>query len=110
MKREIKFRAKSKRYKGWQYWNIFTNPPIEIISKTLGEYTGRKDERGVEIYEGDIVKTHEHIDEVIWRDDLVGFSYKNDKSRMNLVDWLEHGQYAGSEVIGNIYENPKLLK
>jgi uncharacterized phage protein (TIGR01671 family) len=74
------------------------------------EYTWLKDKNGKEIYEWDILKTNEHIDYVVWRDDLCWFSYKNDNSRMNLSDWIEHWQYSWTEIIWNIYENPELLK
>ncbi len=67
------------------------------------------DWRGKEIYEGDILKTNDHIDYVEWKDEFSGFKYHNDKSRMTMVDWFEHGQYSGVEIVGNIYENPKLL-
>lgn len=119
--REIKFRAWDTKEKTmikdiWIVpecnWGVYSDNDALLISNenvVLMQYTGLKDKNGVEIYEGDILKMHEYIDCVIWRDDLCGFSFKGDKGRMNLVDWLEHGQYSDPEVIGNIYENPELL-
>ena len=73
-------------------------------------FTGLFDKNKKEIYEGDILKTNNHLDYIEWKDEFSGFKYHSDKSRMTMVDWFENGQYAGVEVIGNIYENPELLK
>src|SRR3989304_9140917 len=81
------------------------NAEFEIM-----QYTGLKDKNGKEIYEGDILRTNEHIDFIVWNEKKCGFSYSNDKSNMSLPQWFEHGQYSGTEIIGNIYENPELLK
>lgn len=74
----------------------------------LMQYTGLKDKNGKEIYEGDILK-------VDWKDNRY-------KSVIGMVEWdNENAAYrfaAGSpsevswshEIIGNIYENPELLK
>jgi len=74
----------------------------------LMQFTGLKDKNGKEIYEGDILnlpKTSYHLSfkvEVVFQDgSFVGDSF--------LAKDL--GELASkSEIIGNIYENPELLK
>jgi YopX protein len=77
---------------------------------TLMQFTGLKDKNGKEIYEGDIVRRqwegqndthHEEIYEVYWAN---GYYLKPQPKA--------HPSHVSSdvEVIGNIYENPELLK
>lgn len=85
----------------------------------LMQYTGLLDKQGKEIYEGDIVKTfYEEIAVVMYADG--GF-----KLFTNATDYKSVGTVIGQdveenylgyffkdnlEIIGNIYENPELLK
>ncbi len=75
----------------------------------LMQYTGLKDKNDVEIYEGDIkdlTGTREHLIVVVWNPETCAFCAKSKDGE------LSSHLYGGdmSEVIGNIYENPELLK
>ena len=71
------------------------------------QYTGLPDKNGKEIYEGDIVKL-DHWKPNIWQVgfDRGGFCFFNKKKVFaHDAKYLEK-----CEIIGNIYENPELLK
>jgi hypothetical protein len=74
-----------------------------VLDPVLMQFTGMKDAKGKEIYEGDVLrKTGFSPFEIKWRRD--GFDlwqYSHDR-----LDPAE----AGFEVIGNIYENPELMQ
>lgn len=81
--------------------------PPEYIE--LMQYTGLKDKYGKEIYESDIVIAYnEDCDtickgEIVWDKWECGFSIKG--AEPTFIGW-----YPELEVIGNIYENPELVK
>lgn len=75
--------------------------PIENL--ILLQYIDLKDKNGKEIYEHDIVKTEEGIiGTVEWDQKYCGFFIKNKRFTLELA--------YQCEVIGNIFENPELLK
>lgn len=85
----------------------------------LMQFTGLKDKNGKEIYEGDIVRIKHPLDQcgdfkntlgrVFWSEDESMFAHghctvKDGNGRPPKRMW----EYC--EVVGNIYENPELLK
>ena len=136
--REIKFRAWDKEKKEWvgaetggvmdlEYSGevgafMFDNDSFDIPKNVIWcQFTGLKDKNGKEICEGDIVrrvyaftkanKPKETTDQIVFSDEWGAFAFH---SKTNIgKGWSR--MYSGHkafpfEVIGNIYENPELLK
>ena len=129
MPREIKFRAWIKKKKQMIYlandylgdyymeitncgWGVFvkgvhTSVACIYNGDVLMQSTGLKDKNGVEIFEGDIVKYHPEANQGIGRVAFEGSGfYVTDDFNCTLDEFATNG----IEVIGNIYDNPELLK
>ena len=121
--REIKFRAWEDESEVMRYSNDMHL--AEFFNYCEGwkimQYTGLKDKNGKEIYEGDIIelgvekKPAFFIYEVMW--DFLGFNFRRKgtsniifpfKDDLGIYEWKKN--FLQVEVIGNIYENPELLK
>ncbi|MCR3759191.1 YopX family protein [Clostridium felsineum] len=120
--KEVKFRAWDKitnpaKMKTWgqllaqyQLTQVFTSGDefFEVM-----QYTGIQDDTGVEIYEGDIVLKESML--------VCSIKFKPFKGKVKFDEgswWIDNGKDArllftetdSLKILGNIYENPELLK
>lgn len=119
MEREILFRGKRIDNGEWvegnliqyplsSYCHIMSNHGFDdarcVLSETVGQFTGLLDKNGNKIFEGDIVKYENKIYEIKYLEKYARFAPTN-KSTVFMVCAFNH-----LEVVGNIYDNPELLK
>lgn len=124
MNREIKFRGQQINTKKWVYGYLYRNKGLYVICEniryaeeepilldTVGQYTGLHDKNGREIFEGDIVKLDSNMLKITG---IV--TYHNNEAIFVLEDLHDEIEEClwymqeDLEVIGNIYDNFKLLR
>lgn len=148
MNREILFRGKSANTGEWvegfcvQFGETYSNIIIReigklnlygvvpiyeheiVISETVGQYTGLKDKNGRKIFEGDIIKCSDTINDIEFNavvefgnpnhDYSWGYQLKHisgEKPNLDILCWVDMEETgAFIEVIGNIHDNPELVR
>ena len=73
----------------------------------LMQFTGLLDRNGREIYEDDVIKSGGYRWVVRWGDNLGGYYLLSVESDIRPDSYL---RAQATEILGNIYENPELLK
>lgn len=128
--REIKFRGKPYFSRTWVYGSLLIWPDkdcyivyrkdgdlsfemtkMQVVPSTIGQYTGLKDKNDKEIYEGDIVSVsygHPGLDSSgVIEHRCGGFILRyRDHGYLNPVDFSD----CDIRILGNIHDNPELLK
>lgn len=82
----------------------------EVIPETVGWCTGLRDKNGTRLFEGDIIRNIDNSDigAVRWYSEHGSFMIRRISD--NQIFWLFDNDFSKIEVIGNIYDNPELLK
>ena len=134
MNRTIKFRGKSIYSEDWLYGSLVkiekdryaVIPPLndiergkiigmyEVYPETVGQFTGLLDKNGKEIYEGDILHTitfgfnpEEYTAIILYRN--CSFQLSNGRN-LFYFGQSDLTKMDDTIVIGNIYDNPDLIK
>ena len=90
-----------------------------VDPSTVGQYTGLTDKNGKRIFEGDVVVYDNspynayctpQNGEIVWRNGSLCFKYRPWNSVMYRSLCSDDFFAAKCEVIGNIHDNPELLK
>lgn len=133
MKREIKFRGKRLDGQGWAFGSYIEaelqngitheiipykrgEPVVEVDPDTVGQFTGVKDKNGMRIFEGDVLGVGGRI--IGWVQggvrgycyDVVYVNHQKGEERYSLYATATYDFRDRLGIVGNIYDNPDLLK
>lgn len=134
MNRQIKFRGKCLIHNKWIYGGLAEDSHDAVIlpkanwkkggcidKNTIGQFTGLHDKNGNEIYEGDIVNfndspysvyAHPYTGKVVFYKGQFCVEHYEDCLTTTFYTPLFKDDFADKKttVLGNIYDNPELLK
>jgi len=109
MNRPIKFRAWRPSFNRFRFFDLSTGFNVENsdVFPSVEQFTGMLDKEGKEIYEGDILESVSfHPSAVEYSEELAAFSLA-DSTQVEVLSVYPNNKWA---IIGNIHENPSILK
>lgn len=128
--REILFRGKRKDNEEWVYGSLLIQSgewinkdelaPTEyrilgirgenhlVIPETVGQYTGLSDKNGRNIFDGDVVRVYDPLDDP--EDCVVSWSKEGARWNIGGCDAYLCTPSKNCEIIGTIFDNPELLE
>lgn len=123
MKREIKYRQplfnEHREFKEWHYWGVIDGSWVGPLTRKYvvytklcdpadsQQYTGLKDKNGVDVYEGDVLDFGYGKYAVGWYSEVGCWALCRPIGSVASYPIIHTDT---SRVIGNIYENPDLIK
>lgn len=122
--REIKFKLWDKRRGKWlsdysissydKVLDLYEELDCKREDSILVQYTGLKDKNVKEIYEGDVLNNGHYKTQVYWNEHTGVWSHRStnvdDALYIYIASNTTFAQELLFEIIGNIYENPELIK
>lgn len=121
---ELKFRAFNKRTKKLyrsgalsfsterHSFMIYSDKEMDAVKDDdmeIMQYTGQKDVNNKEIFQRDIILIDDSKNIIVWDNNRGGWSYTDVERRLKMTPF-DRSEANRSEVLGNEFEHPELLK
>lgn len=91
---------------------VYTDKDMEDVKDDdveIMQYTGQKDINNKEIFQRDIILIDDSKHIIVWDNNRGGWSYTDVERKLKMTSF-GRSEANRSEVLGNEFENPELLK
>lgn len=103
---------------GWEHEKEQTGANLKkltVYSDTVGQYTGRRDKNGKQIFEGDVIRGFRYRDHGQWgENEVCTYTVEWDEKKSAFYPLYFFDGYTFNietfEVIGNVHDNPEFME